>query len=844
MKKSIAFVVLLVTMHYGKAQLSGNYTIDPGGSGSNNFTSFTAAVAALSSSGINGNTVFLVSEGTYAEQIAIPEISGTNASDSIVFKADVSNTSNVILEYPVTCPHNYVVKVNGADYVTFRNIEIVNSGSSSCGISVLLTNDANHFNLIQCSVESEVSAFIDSNAAIYSTGPNDSLLIADCEIVGGRTGVYYEGSSSSHSQGLKLMRSAITDHTLDGVKLVGVDHVVIYNNQITSDSLASIGADNIGLDLIHSDNFIIKANRIGTDANVAYRRGARLYSAIGTNLNRSKIINNCIQAGREGYTSAGSGLEMHLSGLIDIFHNTLRVKTSATNSMGLGIYSGGGIKARNNIIGSDSGYAMIISSAFFTAETDNNVYYSAPNMVIYQANTAYATLEDYVSASQLDSGSIEHTPVFENGLECLLCDELVENSAEPILEVTHDLYGNTRSVLEPDPGCTEFIDADGSFLGSDTVYCENEVELILGGAMSVTWSVNGNASAGESVALENTTCSSVTFQVSATVTTENCGTGNDQVQITLIPRPNLISDSHFCQLDSFVLEACGDSIATYQWSTGSTASSIQVSQGGVYSLIKTEGGCTMQDTVEITASAVLTIEDIEDCVENAPISIDGSLQNAVSYSWSGGLFPNNPINYFDSSGTYSLMVQDGFECTLIDSFILYLLDDPTPAIDYINSGFTFVFDASNSLYLSPGSTVSWNFGNNGAVPNSSTTVTQIVQFPWSGLECLHEVTLEIENVCGTGVATTLLDFCTGLENVEQTRRISLYPNPVTDAVHYEVKLEDLGSTVEYVDQLGQVIRREKITSPIGVLDVSDFALGIYIVRLANHPTEGMRLIVH
>ena len=42
------------------AQLSGTYTIDPNGSGTTNYTSYTAALSALSTSGVNGPVVFNV----------------------------------------------------------------------------------------------------------------------------------------------------------------------------------------------------------------------------------------------------------------------------------------------------------------------------------------------------------------------------------------------------------------------------------------------------------------------------------------------------------------------------------------------------------------------------------------------------------------------------------------------------------------------------------------------------------------------------------------------------------------------------------------------------------------
>ena len=54
------------------AQLSGSYTIDPSGTGTNNYTSFTSAISALSTSGVSGAVTFNVKQGTYTEQVTIP----------------------------------------------------------------------------------------------------------------------------------------------------------------------------------------------------------------------------------------------------------------------------------------------------------------------------------------------------------------------------------------------------------------------------------------------------------------------------------------------------------------------------------------------------------------------------------------------------------------------------------------------------------------------------------------------------------------------------------------------------------------------------------------------------
>ena len=69
----VALAVLTTPMF---AQLSGSYTIDPNGTGTNNYTSFTSAISALSTSGVSGPVTFNVKQGTYTEQVTIPNITG------------------------------------------------------------------------------------------------------------------------------------------------------------------------------------------------------------------------------------------------------------------------------------------------------------------------------------------------------------------------------------------------------------------------------------------------------------------------------------------------------------------------------------------------------------------------------------------------------------------------------------------------------------------------------------------------------------------------------------------------------------------------------------------------
>ena len=81
MKTRILVCTLLVLSLtcVSSAQLSGNYTIDPAGSGSNNYTTWAAAVSALGA-GVSGNVVFTVASTTFNEAVTINPITGTSAS--------------------------------------------------------------------------------------------------------------------------------------------------------------------------------------------------------------------------------------------------------------------------------------------------------------------------------------------------------------------------------------------------------------------------------------------------------------------------------------------------------------------------------------------------------------------------------------------------------------------------------------------------------------------------------------------------------------------------------------------------------------------------------------------
>ncbi|MEA3446768.1 MAG: right-handed parallel beta-helix repeat-containing protein, partial [Bacteroidota bacterium] len=119
--------------------ISGNYTIGAAG----DFTNFFDAIHFIDSTGICGPVVFTVDSGLYAEQVSVPSIMGSSATNTITFQSATGINTDVIVEYAATSStNNWVFKLNGADYVTVLDMTIRSSGTANYGRVIILEGGA------------------------------------------------------------------------------------------------------------------------------------------------------------------------------------------------------------------------------------------------------------------------------------------------------------------------------------------------------------------------------------------------------------------------------------------------------------------------------------------------------------------------------------------------------------------------------------------------------------------------------------------------------------------------------------------------------------------------------
>lgn len=236
---------------------------------------------------------------------------------------------------------------------------------------------------------------------------------------------------------------------------------------------------------------------------------------------------------------------------------------------------------------------------------------------------------------------------------------------------------------------------------------------------------------------------SITVTTSGTyvvqVEQNNCF-AQDTIEVTIVPQPvvELGADTSVC--GEFLLDP--QQQGQYQWSTGSTASAITVSQSGMYSVTVSAGNCADSDTITLTVTPAPDVSIGPDSTHCGPLTLTADLNG--QYTWSTGDTTQSVLA--TQSGDYSVTVVDQ-GCVSIDSasIVIDSLPDVTLGADTAICGDRLVLQAGPA-----GQQYQWSTG--------ATSPTLLV------------------NQSGIYIVTVTSLKCT----VVDTQEVTLHPIPVLD----------------------------------------------------------------
>jgi hypothetical protein len=78
--------------------------------------------------------------------------------------------------------------------------------------------------------------------------------------------------------------------------------------------------------------------------------------------------------------------------------------------------------------------------------------------------------------------------------------------------------------------------------------------------------------------------------------------------------------------------------------------------------------------------------------------------------------------------------------------------------------------------------------------------------------------------------SNIIDSTVGIEEFASTS-ISIYPNPASTSINLQMNNDFIGKDFIIYDAVGKVILKDKITSTLHTIDISELAVGSYILRI-------------
>jgi gliding motility-associated-like protein len=436
-------VVAAVNMN--RPLIKGVYTINPAGTGSRNFPSFKAAVAAMEC-GIAGEVIFDVVPGTYTEQVYMHRIPGASDTSRVTFRSQNGNPASVVLTFAGTVTENYVLKLDSASYITYKNITIIAS-HATYGRAVVFAGNAVKDSLLtnKINVPLVTADNTDAVGVFAADFKGANIAIVGNTFRNGASAIHFSGPSLTEEvRGLVVDSNNIIGSYSSGINISYITRPVVSKNTVDlKDPLATtaygilLSSGDTAYKVAHNTVTISNTNTsiwgiaiqdcLGSAAAAGLVEGNKviavtantgmIWGLASNSSSYNTTVNNVISVKTTG--AVAYGLYSNQGNNINYYNNSVyNASTSAGASVTAYIShtspADGNVKLRNNIFSNEGGglAAEIVMSDFINS--DYNTYYTTGTTLISRSGTGndFDNLADWMLASDLDISSIVHKPAF------------------------------------------------------------------------------------------------------------------------------------------------------------------------------------------------------------------------------------------------------------------------------------------------------------------------------------------------------------------------------------------------------------------------------------------------
>ncbi len=471
--QSVDFIVHVV-INAIVSQLSGVYTINADASQNPDFTSFGAAVSALSA-GIAGEVIFEVAPGTYEEYVTLNAISGAGVSNRVIFRGTGDDNQQVVLTSNAGYTQNSTLTLDGADYVTFENMTLSSTSEENAIVVTLLGGLSNdRFEKVRFEgCYSEASNTDNDKNLVYRVSggwmDTDNAFVG-CEFVNGFIGLYYQGTDMTQfNDGLLVQNCLFTNQCSKAIYTTFTDHVTLTGNTIdnTNDSHTDFNA----IDLFRCRfGCIVENNVMTVNHPTKYATVMKLRPCTGSATEPVIVRNNVVDF--QGAASSWCySLDNADSDYIYFVHNTGLCSGEGASGDLMVQKEWANLYVYNNLfVNETEGYIFRFNNESEARYCDyNRISFRGENVGIF-AGIDCPTLDDWAATSGFDIHTSTCTPQFAGNGDFHLTSPEGLTVAHPLNYAATDIDGEERPNT-PCAGADEYNDAVYSIGKSTTDRC-------------------------------------------------------------------------------------------------------------------------------------------------------------------------------------------------------------------------------------------------------------------------------------------------------------------------------------------------------------------------------------
>ena len=673
MKKHLILILCILaitgsTIKLNAQALNGTYLI---GSNAPTYKTVMSAVNDLNTKGVNGPVVFRIYSGTYDEKIIIPPISGASATNTITFTSYSNDSSLVVLKNSTASyTENFVLQLNGADFITFYKISFSSPGTTGYHRCLVLENGAHNAHIINCKFSGAINS-TSGKELIYSPTTNDT-----CTEI--RNNHFYNGA--------------------DAIELSGVDENTIESGHIITNNYFNCQYAG-GIDCSFSSNVLISNNIFIPDNNGYFSYGIDLWSCTSSIQVHSNIVEglfnpygftNAIGIAVTALPSMASNVLIYnnyIHGNCDgigchadkakIYNNTVIIDPGADGYCVYTYYADQFVY--NNILINTSNSASSAIYKFYYPSSIGKLDYNniVGNTIAKVGTTTYSILSSWQIFSNQDSHSLTRNVHFLS--DSMHIQDTMMHFGKPLSEVVVDIDGEARDVNKPYVGCDEYY---MDIFPADTVFCAGRtVTLDAGvGMNSYAWSPGPTS---RKITFDSSGYGFGTHKISVTVKYGSF-TYTDTIQFKFIDAvANAGIDQYVCTGDLVTLSGSGGVSYTWQGTINKKTITFPASTSRDYHLnVIDKYGCSDTDTVTVFVMDYPVVKlgnDTTFCEGGSATYIAGTDTN-YSYVWKSLPSPDtistSAAFVADTSGRYLVFVSNANGCLTKATVEVTLLSRP------------------------------------------------------------------------------------------------------------------------------------------------------------------------